>query len=86
MSSSPAYRPGPVMGGRGGVSLPPPYRAPPISAPGLAPPPKPGPGPTGQPYSRFNISEPNVAGPGQVRSHLNSSSDMKLTSDKPIYE
>ena len=75
MTQAPGYRPG--LGGAGGgrgslgggmnnlqapSNLPPPYRAPPHNmAPG-PPTPKGPPGPGQAPYSRFNTSEPHLAG------------------------
>ena len=73
MTQSPGYRPslGGAGGGRGSVgggmntisapsNMPPPYRAPPHSMVPGPPTPKPHPGQA--PYSRFNTSEPHLAG------------------------
>ena len=71
MNQSNSYRPGlgPSVGPRGsigqGINMPPPYRAPPHSMMNnnqQQPPPPPLKGNNNVPYSRFNVSEPNVAG------------------------
>ena len=75
MTQSPGYRPG--LGGAGGgrgslgggmntlqspAPMPPPYRAPPHNMAPPPGPPTPKTGPGQAPYSRFNTSEPHLAG------------------------
>ena len=100
MTQSPGYRPG--LGGAGGgrgslgggintlqspANMPPPYRAPPHNMAPPPGPPTPKTGPGQAPYSRFNTSEPHLAGqyksspvPGLLRMTSDNVRDLTIVS------